>query len=142
MTRHRATTSAARRGFTLPECLAALVLVGVVLPVAMRGITLSMQASARARHLAEATEIAHLKLNELALANDTSAFVGTGEITGSTSTYRWASRSVSRSYGLYELTVEVGWTSAGIDQSTSITTLVYPSSTTSSTAASTSGGTP
>jgi len=135
----RRTTSHANRhsGFTLIEVLAALVLVGIVLPVAWRGITLSMQASARAKHLSEATELAHLKLNELVLQNDTTALASSGDIDANGSTYHWTSRSVSRDFGMFEITVEIGWTSAGRDGSTSVTTLVYPSTSTSS---STTGG--
>lgn len=128
MVRSRRTTS---RGFTLVECIAALVLVGIVLPVALRGVTTAMQASGRAKHMAEATEIAHYKLNELVLDADSSAFTGSGEMESNGTNYRWASRSTTRDFGLYEVTVEVSWTSAGNPLSTSVSTLVYPTSTTS-----------
>ena len=39
----------ARRGFTLIEVLATLVLLGIVMPVAMRGVSLALAASSIAR---------------------------------------------------------------------------------------------
>lgn len=138
MLRQRHSTS---RGFTLIECLAALVLVGIVLPVGLRGVTLAMQASGRARHLAEATEFAHYKLNEITLQGDTSLFSGNGEIDINGTIYRWTSAAISRDFGLYEVAVEVTWTSAGNPQSTQVATLVNPATTTS-TAYTTTGGTP
>ena len=40
----------ARRGVSLVEVLATLVLVGIVLPAAMAGVTLSLRAASLARH--------------------------------------------------------------------------------------------
>ena len=56
-----------RAGFTLIEVLAALVLIGVVLPVAMKGVSIAMQAASHARHTGEAVELARHKLTELSL---------------------------------------------------------------------------
>src|SRR5947209_4673020 len=55
-------------GFTLIEVLAALMLVAIVLPVAMRGVSVATAAASAARHRNEAAALAQSKLDEL-LAN-------------------------------------------------------------------------
>src|SRR3954453_3932771 len=52
-------------GFTLIEVLATLVLLGIALPVAMRGTTIALSAASRAKHTAEASALAESKLTEL-----------------------------------------------------------------------------
>jgi type II secretory pathway pseudopilin PulG len=110
----------------LIEVLAALVLIGVVLPVAMRGISLSLLAASKARHTGEGVELARHKLAELSLATDVSAYVGTGDFGVEWPDYKWKSSYVSRDYGVNELTVEITWKSRGLDESLSLTTLTYP----------------
>ena len=55
-----------RGGFTLIEVLATMLLLGIVLPVAMRGVSVALSAAGTARHLSEAAVLAEAKLNELA----------------------------------------------------------------------------
>src|SRR4051794_33197688 len=55
-------------GFTLIEVLAALMLVAIVLPVAMRGVSVATGAASNARHRNEASALAQSKMDEL-LAN-------------------------------------------------------------------------
>ena len=52
-------------GFTLVEVLATLVLMGIVIPVAMHGVSIAMSAASNARKTAEAATLAETKLNEL-----------------------------------------------------------------------------
>jgi prepilin-type N-terminal cleavage/methylation domain-containing protein len=52
-------------GFTLIEVLAALMLVAIVLPVAMRGVTVATAAASAARHRNEAAALAQSKMDEL-----------------------------------------------------------------------------
>ncbi len=114
-----------RRGFTLPEVLATMVLVGVVLPVAMRGITTAMQTSAHARRTAEAAELAQLKLNELVLMNDSSLFTGSGTFGVDWPGYRWDSSFVSGNFGVYVVTVNVYWPERSAEQSLSLSTMTF-----------------
>jgi prepilin-type N-terminal cleavage/methylation domain-containing protein len=124
--RHRWRTAA---GFTLVEVLAALMLVGIVLPIAMQGVTLSLQTAARSRHLTEASQLGNNKLNELAVLKDESLFNGSGQFEGFPE-YRWESTSTLRDTGLYEVNVRVIWTAQGLEQWLTLTTLIAPASTT------------
>lgn len=126
MTHHPHHSPARRAGFTLVEVLCALVLIGVVLPVAMRGISLSLAAASKARHTGEASELARHKLAELSLQTDTSLYSSSGDFGADWPEYKWQSTFVSRDYGVNELTVTVTWKSRGEDQSLALSTLTYP----------------
>src|SRR5882724_9304418 len=54
-----------RRGFTLIEVLAALVLLAIVLPAAMRGVTVASSAASSAQKRTKAAALAASKLQEL-----------------------------------------------------------------------------
>lgn len=114
-----------KRGFTLPEVLATLVLVGVILPVAMRGITVAMQSSGNARRVAEASELASMKLTDLTLIADPSRFTASGAFDAQWSDYRFDSSYTSGQFGEYVLTVNVYWTERSVERSVSISTIVY-----------------
>jgi prepilin-type N-terminal cleavage/methylation domain-containing protein len=118
-----------RSGVTLVEVLAALVLVAIVLPVVMQGLTLSMRAASRARHQAEAARLAEAKLNELLVLRDTSILTGAGDFGEHWPGYAWRSESATRDHGLYEVTVTVAWTERGQERTASLSTLVFPGST-------------
>ncbi|MHC4994096.1 MAG: type IV pilus modification PilV family protein [Planctomycetota bacterium] len=60
----------ARGGFTLVEVLATLVLVAIVMPVLMEGITLSLSMAGSAAYRSRATAMAQSKLEELVLTGD------------------------------------------------------------------------
>src|SRR5215213_11518039 len=69
--RHGLEPRATRRrgGFTLTEVLATLLLVAIVLPSVMQGISLATAAAGTARQRSEATALAESKLNELVATN-------------------------------------------------------------------------
>src|SRR4051812_31300269 len=54
-----------RRGFTLIEVLATMVLLGIIIPVAMRGVSISLAAADKAKHTSQAAALAESKLNDL-----------------------------------------------------------------------------
>ena len=143
-------TSSARphkaRGFTLIEVLAALVLIGVVLPVAMRGVSIALLTAGRARHTGEACELARSKLAELSLAADASGYTGSGDFGTDWPDYSWTSVPTTREYGVTEIAVTVKWKSRGQDESIVLSTLAYPgamaASTTTTDGTATGTGTP
>jgi len=127
--------------FTLVEVLAVLMLVAIVLPIAMQGVTLSLQTAARARQLTEAGQLASNKLNELVLQKDASYFQGNGTFDENPE-YNWESTATERTTGVYELTVRVGYIAQGLEKWVAISTLAAPDMTVSrSTSTIISGGT-
>ena len=132
-------TRSRRHGFTLPEVLATLVIVGIVLPVAMRGITVSLQAAGESRHKVEAGQLAQQKLNELVLNRSSSdaSFAGSGDFGDAWPDYKWESTSGTASLNttaeVDQLDVTVKWTAQGNERSVTLTTLVFPETSTTGT---------
>jgi prepilin-type N-terminal cleavage/methylation domain-containing protein len=130
---------ATRSGFTLPEVLAALVFVGIVLPVVMRGISISMQASRSARHHVEAAQLAKQKIDEFLIVRDPSAFISaSGDFGTGWEEYNWTSAAQLGDDGVYDVLVSVQWTEQAREKSVSLSTMVYPSTTVTTE----TGGTP
>ena len=122
-----------RGGFTLVEVLATLVLLGVVLPVAMRGVSLAISSADVARHTAEAASLAEAKLNELVITGDWSVSGASGDFGAEWPDYRWTCQSAGRDYGLTEVMLSVVWTDKGRERDVTVSTLVYDTGTTSGT---------
>jgi prepilin-type N-terminal cleavage/methylation domain-containing protein len=128
-----------RCGFTLIEGLAALVLVAIVLPVAMRAISLALTMGSETARRTEATALAESKLSELlatgawedgSLEGDfTETPSGDSYQTGSqdrNATFRWSATSEDwLDQSVKELTVRVTWNARGTDREVVLTTLVY-----------------
>ncbi len=114
-----------RRGVSLVEVLATLVLVGIVLPAAMQGVTLSLRAAQVARHQQEATMLAEARLGEIHAARDASMFTGAGDFGIEWPEYRWECQSMPAEFGLSEVTVTVYWQERGLERSVALTSLVY-----------------
>lgn len=134
-----------RIGFTLVEVLATLVLVGVVLPVAMRGITLSMQVAQKSKRMIEAGQLAEQKINEFLVVRDAAYFTGTGDFGQEWPDYRWESHGSYRDQSTYDVSVIVYWNERNQPRSITLSTIIYPNNTLSTEAATDSadaGGTP
>lgn len=116
-----------KRGFTLPEVLATMLLLGIILPAAMYAMTTAMRVSSRARHTAEASQLAQYKLTELALTNDTTQFTGTGSFGDEWSEYRWEASFTTGDFDVYVLTVRVSWNEQNTERSSSLSTMIAPS---------------
>jgi type II secretion system protein I len=140
---------ASRGGFTLIEVLAAIVLVGIVVPVAMEAISLSMRSASDAKRKVEAAMLAENKLTELT-AGLAMQSMGTGMAGGGATggdfapdwpEYRWESVRSEREVDLSEIQVRVIWTSRGEDRFVSLSTMVY-TGTGATTDSESMGGTP
>ena len=116
-----------RLAFTLPEVLAALVLVGVVLPAVAKGISLAMAVSDEARKKVEATALAETKLAEVtAEANSgTQVGMGSGDFGETHPAFRWESATTVIDVDLTEVSVQVIWTARGVERSVGLSSLVY-----------------
>ncbi len=121
-------------GFTMLEVLATLVLMGIVLPVAMRGISIALASAGTAKRSIEAAALAESKLNELIGVG----MLGTGTMNAGTSSgdfgrdwpnYRWVSESSYADTDLLEISVHVFWPSRGLERSVTLTTFIYTAAT-------------
>lgn len=79
-----------RRGFTLVEVLAALTLTALVLPVAMRGVSLALKCAGQAKRQAEAAVLAEAKLAELVVTGGWQGADLSGDFGDESPDYAWA----------------------------------------------------
>ena len=112
--------------FTLVEVLAALLLVAVVLPVAMRGVAIAALASRDARMRVEATELAEAEMTDLIATGAWQTANLSGDFGSDWPEYTWTA-DVGDWNGvaaLRQLTVQVKWTSRFRTRSVGLATLV------------------
>jgi len=114
------------RAFTLVEVLAALTLAAVILPVAMRGISLATAAASDARRQMEAASLAESKLTELRVSGDWQGSELSGDFGTDWPDYRWiADVAEWEDTTVQQLSVSVSWTARSTTRSVTLTTLVY-----------------
>jgi len=139
----RAPTS--RGGFTLLEVLATLVLIGIILPAVMHGISLATIAAGDAKHKVEAASLAQTKL--AGLIADYQTLNQTGGGSGSFPDYpgyTWTSTIQMRDTNLSQVSVRVSWMSRGQERYIDLASMVYTqdtSGTSSGSGTGTSGAT-
>jgi prepilin-type N-terminal cleavage/methylation domain-containing protein len=124
MTFHQRKGVRRRSGFTLVEVLASLVIMGIVLPFAMRGASLAMHAGSVARHQAEAATLGEAKLTELVTMGSWSD-TAQGDFGNDFPQYRWTMENIQRDIGVTELLLSVIWQERGEDRSVKLSTFVY-----------------
>jgi type II secretion system protein I len=115
-----------RGGFTLPEVLATLLLVAIVLPSVMQGISLATAAAGTARQRSEATALAESKLNELVATNQWQSGGLSGDFGEQWREYSWQAEVQSWvEPSARQLQVQVLWTARGRNYDVVLSTLVY-----------------
>jgi prepilin-type N-terminal cleavage/methylation domain-containing protein len=116
-----------RRGVTLVEVLATIVMMGIVLPAAMEGVSVAMQASDTARQRTEASALAEAKLAELVATGDWQFGALSGDFGDAWPEYRWGAMAQdwATDSTLKEISVRVVWTRRGQERQVALTTLVY-----------------
>ena len=129
-----------RSAFTLIEVLATLVLIGIVIPVAMRGVTVALAAASSARHQAEAATLAESKLNESVAQGDFNTG-GQGDFGADFPLYRWALQTTQHDLDVTEVMVTVNWNERGDKRALNLSTFVFTGSASGTTGGTTSGGT-
>lgn len=113
------------RGFTLIEALAAVVFVGIVLPVVMRGFSLATQLGEAAKRRAEAATLAHSVMSELAITRAWQTGTLSGDFGDDHPEYHWqAELKAWDDSTMLELDIHVLWNSAGNEQRITVSTLV------------------
>lgn len=114
-------------GFTFIELLATIVLIGIIMPVAMRSIGLCTRLGGHSRRQIEAASLAQTKLTELTSSQDWQ----TGEKRGDFGTdwpgYQWTLAVSNWTDSIVsQLDLTVTWHSQGKQRSLTLSTLVYP----------------
>jgi prepilin-type N-terminal cleavage/methylation domain-containing protein len=114
-------------GFTFIELLATIVLIGIIMPVAMRSIGLCTQLGGHSRRQIEAATLARTKLTELTVSQDWKTSQKSGDFGSDWPGYRWTT-TVSNwtDSAVRQLDLTVTWQSQGLQRSLTFSTLVYP----------------
>lgn len=121
----------ARRGFTLVEVLAALLLMAIIIPVAMDGMSVASRAGILGQRKAAAMRVAELVLNELIVEGNTQQVSSSGNTAAGDTHYPWTMRSETWAEdAMMQMTVTVTFLVQGNPYEVSATTLLAPPSTT------------
>jgi len=124
--RIRAGNPRSPRAFTLVEALASLALVAIILPVALKGISLGTGAAALAVRRMEATRLVEMKLGELLATNEWQSGDLEGDFEDEWPAYTWSAEAQDWDDPLLvQLVVTVEWRMRETDYSATLTTLVY-----------------
>ena len=118
------------RGFTLVEVLAALLLIAIVLPAVMKGISLASNAGSDARRRTEAAGLAESKLAEIVATRQWRLGNLSGDFTPDWPDYRWEatlSNYIEDSSGenVQEIDLRVIWKARNREQAVNVSTLTY-----------------
>jgi len=143
MTTHMARRGAAagRRGFTMVEVLVSMVLMAVILPVAMQGISLALHTAAVARQRSLAASLAGTQMADLITDNVWDQPSMQGDFPDEPD-YRWTAELTEWSgTTVQQLEVDVVWVSRSRERSVTLETLVYTGSGTGAGTTTSGGGT-
>jgi type II secretory pathway pseudopilin PulG len=121
-----------RRGITLVEVLATIVMMAIVLPAAMQGISLCTSSAAVARQRSEAAALAEAKIGELIATGDWQFGGLSGDFGEAWPDYRWEGTAGAWASDptMTELSVRVSWTSRQQEREVILTTLIYDTTST------------
>jgi len=119
-----------QRGFTLIEVLAALLLMAIVLPSVMKGISVATQAASSARHRTEAAGLAQAQLAEIVASQQWQNGNLSGDFGAQWPGYSWKATVAAwpldnTDLNIDELDLEVSWIDRNQPNSVTMSTLVY-----------------
>jgi prepilin-type N-terminal cleavage/methylation domain-containing protein len=114
-------------GFTFIELLATIVLIGIIMPVAMRSIGLCTRLGGHSRRQIEAASLAKTKLTELTSSQDWQTGEKRGDFGADWPGYQWTLAVSNWTDSVVsQLDLTVTWQSQGQQRSLTFSTLVYP----------------
>lgn len=117
--------AAARRGFTLIEVLASLLMMAIVIPVAMEGMSIASRAGILGQRKATAMRVAERVLNELMIEGQTLQSSDSGTAVDGDTSYPWTMRIENWSEdAMSQITVAVTFTVQGNPYEVAVTTLL------------------
>ena len=117
-------------GFTLIEVLAAMLLIGIVLPVVMQGVMAATRAGSDAHRRTEAATLAQSKLQELTVTGQWDGGTLSGDFGADWPAYRWQATVAdwandAQGVGMQQVDVSVTWTDRGRPASLTVSGLAY-----------------
>ena len=125
------TERSASGGFTLAEVLAALLMMAIIIPVAMEGMSVSSRVGVLGQRKAAAMRVAERMLNELIVESQAQQASTSGTALEGETAYPWTMKTQSWSEdAMVELIVTVTFTVQGNDYDVSASTLIAPASST------------
>lgn len=116
-----------RGGFTLIEMLAAFVLIILIIPAVMKGLSIATNVSSDSIHKSDAIMLAENKLAEILLEEDWQSSSQSGDFGEMYPGYEWkmTSEDWESEPLLKKLNVEVSWDWRGHEKFVDLSTLVY-----------------
>ena len=119
------TSPAGSRAFTLVEVLAALLLMAIIIPVTMEGMSVASRIGVLGQRKAAAMRVAERVLNELIVEGQTQHASASGTAVDGDTSYPWAVRVESWTEdAMQQMTVTVQFTVQGSVYDISTTTLL------------------
>jgi prepilin-type N-terminal cleavage/methylation domain-containing protein len=115
-----------RRGFTLMEVLVTMVLMGVVLPICLRAVSVARSAATSARRTSEAAALAQSKLAEIVASGDAAALGMSGDFQERPG-YQWTCQNFTDAEGFTQITLTVTWQEQNRQRSFNLSTLISES---------------
>ena len=113
-------------GFTFAELLATIVLIGIIMPVAMRTIALCTRLGGLSRKETEAASLARAKLTELVTSKDWQSGSKQGDFGSDWPAYQWTTDISTWTDSIVsEILLTVRWQSQGLEREVTLATLVY-----------------
>ena len=116
-----------RRGFTLAEVLAALLLMAIVVPVALQGVQIASRAGTLGQRKAAAMRVAERVLNELIATDGLTQSTGSGTAAEGDQSYAWTMQTESwPEDAMSVVTVRVVFNVQGNDYNVSLSSIYDP----------------
>ncbi|MHC4220864.1 MAG: type II secretion system protein [Planctomycetota bacterium] len=113
-------------GFTLIEILATFVLIAIILPVAMKGISLATNMASDSKRKVEATTLAKFKLTEITTDQLWEQGTASGDFSPDWPNYKWEMLvSTWTDASARQVDLLVSWDARQQQRSIILTTLVY-----------------
>jgi len=119
--------SGAQRAFTLVEVLAALLMMAIIIPVAMEGMSVASRIGVLGQRKAVAMRVAERMLNELIVEGQTQQSSSSGTTVEGDTAYPWSLRTENWTEdAMLQMTVTVQFTVQGELYDVTATTLFAP----------------
>ena len=116
-----------RRGFTLAEVLAALLLMAIVVPVALQGVQIASRAGTLGQRKAAAMRVAERVLNELIATDGLTQSTASGTVPEGDQSYAWTMQTESwPEDAMNVVTVRVVFNVQGNDYNVSLSSIYDP----------------